>query len=89
MRHMLYVPHEKPVHTCMLDPNFFGESFGDVLVQVPQATPGGRVREDVSDCPRHSSIGVLDEDTRLPPRDAREFSNIQMTVSVVVYAVMD
>ena len=44
---------------------FFGESFGDVLVQVPQATPGRRVREDVSDCPRHSSIGVLDEHTRL------------------------
>ena len=44
---------------------FFGESLGDVLVQVPQATPGRRIQENVSDCPRHSSIGVLDEDTRL------------------------
>ena len=44
---------------------FFGETLEDVLVQVPQATPGRRVREDVSDCPHHSSIGVLDEDTWL------------------------
>ena len=46
-------------------PQLFGESFEDVLVQVPQATPVRRVRKDVSDCPRHSRIGVLDDDTRL------------------------
>ena len=44
---------------------FFGETFENVVVQVPQATPGRRVREDVSDCPRHRSIGALDEETRL------------------------
>ena len=44
---------------------FCGETFENVLVQVPQATSGRRVREDVSDCPHHSSINVLNEDTRL------------------------
>ena len=65
MRHILYVPQAKPGSHMHTGAQFFGESFDDALVQVPQATPGRRVREEVSDCPRHSSIGVVDEDTRL------------------------
>lgn len=64
-RHMLVMPHTNNEAHIHVRADIFGEGFDDLLVEVPYATPRLHVRERAYDRPRHGSIRVLGEDTRL------------------------